>query len=431
MENKKYNWKKALGIILLFVTPLAISAQQTLTLNDCFDLVSKTHPLTKQSDLFEQQRLLDIAVLQKGKLPKLDVNAQASYQSDVTSLPIQLTNITVEPANKDQYRATLEMNQLIYNGGIIDATTKIKENNSKIAQQQLDVNLYYLKSKINSMYLSILLLQENQSLLNAKRKQLKARIEEVKAGVKFGALLVTSEQVLNAELLNLKQQYIKLSYSKAALVKQLSLLIGKNIPEAVILERPTSFVTNANSKRPELLLFNLQKEQIDFSKELLSKSTLPKLNAFAQGGYGNPGLNMLENSFNTFYMAGLKLNWNIFDWNKNKTEKKSLELNKEIINTQQETFQLNNNIELVNLQSEIDKIEAIILMDNEIISLRKKVLKTAESQLKNGVITSSAYVTEFTNLYESQNQKNIHETQLLLNKIQYQITKGSYSKNIF
>lgn len=429
MINKKINWKKTMGLIFILVMPLAISAQQTLTLNECFDLVSKSHPLTKQSSLFEQQSQLDIAVLQKGKLPKLDLNAQASYQSDVVSLPIQLPTITVEPANKDQYRASIDVNQLIYNGGMIDATSKVKEINSKISQQQVSVNLYDLKSKVNSMYLSILLLQENQSLLNAKSEQLKARIEEVKAGVRFGTLLVSSEQVLNAELLKLKQQFTELSYSKEAMIEQLSLLIGKQITKDVNLEHPYALISVSDSRRPELQLFDLQKEQIDFSKELLSKSTLPKLNAFAQGGYGNPGLNMLDNSFDTFYMAGLRLNWNVFDWNKNKTEKKSLELNKDLINTQKETFELYNNIELVNLQSEIDKIEALVLMDNEIISLREEVLKTAESQLKNGVITSSIYVTEFTNLYESQSLKNVHETQLLLNKIQYQITKGTYNKN--
>ena len=164
---------------------------------------------------------------------------------------------------------------------------------------------------------------------------------------------------------------------------------------------------------------------------MISKSKLPKINAFAQGGYGNPGLNMLDNSFNTFYMVGLKLNWNVFDWNKAKAEKQSLEINKDLINTQKETFKLNNNIELVNLQSEIEKIETLISTDNEIITLREGILKTAESQLKNGVITSSTYIIEFTNLYESKTSLNLHQTQLLLNKIQFQITKGSYNKNRF
>ncbi|MGB5436812.1 MAG: TolC family protein [Maribacter sp.] len=416
-------------LLFLLFLPLTLLAQQSITLDECFDLVSKNYPLARQSVLLENQVQLDMEALKKGKLPQLDVNAQATYQSDVTSLPLQLPNVTVEPPNKDQYRATLDVNQLIDNGGLIDATSKVKEATSKVNQQQVDVNLYGLKSQVNSMYLSVLLLQENQALLNAKEEQLKARVEEVKAGVQYGALLISSEQALVAELLKIKQQAAELNYNKSALIQRLSLLIGKELSQTTNLVRPDIFIADTRSNRPELLLFDLQKEQIDFSSKLISKSNLPKINAFVQGGYGNPGLNMLDNSFNTFYMTGLKLNWNVFDWNKTKTEKKSLEINKDIVNTQRETFELNNNMELVNLQSEIDKIEALIATDNEIIVLREDILKTAESQLKNGVITSSAYITEFTNLYEAKNQLNLHETQLLLNKIQHQITNGTYTKN--
>ena len=429
MEKTKIMAAFQKTLLLLLFLPMTLLAQQSITLGECFDLVSKNYPLARQSVLLENQVQLDMEALKKGKLPQLNVNAQATYQSDVTSLPLQLPNVTLEPPNKDQYRATLDVNQLIYNGGLIDATSKVKAATSKVNQQQVDVNLYGLKSQVNSMYLSVLLLQENQALLNAKEEQLKARVDEVKAGVQYGALLISSEQALLAELLKIKQQVAELNYNKSALIQRLSLLIGKELSQTANLVRPEIFIAETTSNRPELMLFDLQKEQIDFSSKLISKSNLPKINAFVQGGYGNPGLNMLDNSFNTFYMTGLKLNWNVFDWNKAKTEKESLEINKDIINTQKETFELNNNVELVNLQSEIDKIEALITTDNEIIVLREDILKTAESQLKNGVITSSAYITEFTNLYEAKNQLNLHETQLLLNKIQYQITKGTYNKN--
>lgn len=422
-------FKKFNLLLLLLSLPFTVLCQETITLEECFDLTAQNYPLAQQADYLGEQSRLDVTTINKGKLPKLDINAQATYQSDVTTLPIQIPNVIVEPPNKDQYRATLDANQLIYNGGLIEAKSKAKEATTKVNQQQVNVTLYGLKNQVNSMYLSILLLQENQALLNAKEKQLSARIQETKAGVKYGSMLASSELSLQAELLKIKQQFTELNYNKSALLKRLSLLIGKELSPEVNLVRPEVFLSEAESKRPELRLFDLQKEQIDFSAELISKSNLPKLNAFAQGGYGNPGLNMLDNSFKTFYMAGLKLNWSVFDWNKTKTEKRSMEINKEIINSQKETFELNNNLDLVNLQSEIEKIEALLLLDDKIIALRETVLKTAESQLKNGTITASAYITEFTNLYESQSQKNLHGTQLLLNKIQYRITKGTYTKN--
>ncbi len=421
--------KYGILILSLWFIPFPMLAQQTITLDECFDLATKNYPLAQQSTLFHNQSQLDIEAINTGKLPQLDINAQASYQSDVTSLPIQLPNATVEPPNKDQYRVTLDINQLIYNGGLTDATSHVHEATSKINQQQVEVTLYELKNQVNQLFLSILLLQENRDLLLAKEKQLKARLEEVKAGVKYGALLASAEQALVAELLSIKQQFIELDFNRSALIKRLSLVIGKELSADVNLVRPEIFLSDRDSNRPETLLFDLQKEKVDYASKLVSKSKLPRIYVFAQGGYGNPGLNMLDNSFNAFYMTGLKLNWNLFDWNASKFEKQSLEINKQIIDSQQETFDLNNNLSLVNLQSEIDKMEVLISTDNEIISLREEIVKTAESQFKNGLLLASAYITEFTNLYESKSQLNVHKTQLLLNQIQYQITKGTYSKN--
>lgn len=420
---------KRLFLILIFTIPFGSVGQQTLRLEECFELVAENYPLAKQTGLLENQVQLDVEALRTGYLPKLDLNAQATYQSDVTSLPIQIPNVTVEPPNKDQYRATLDVNQMIYNGGLIHASSKVKEANSKVSQQQLEVSLYGLKSQVNSIYLSVLLLQENQALLQAKETQLKARMEDIKAGVKYGTVLASSEKTLEAELLQLRQQFTELRYNRLDLLQRLSLLIDRELSPNTNLERPAVFMSETQSQRPEIQLFDLQKEQIDFSSKLISKANLPKLNAFAQGGYGNPGLNMLDNSFKTFYMAGLKLNMNIFDWNKTKTEKQSLEINKKIIDNQKETFELNINMELVKLKSEIDKINDLILTDRDIIALREDIMKTAESQLNNGVITASAYITEFTNLYEARSNLNLHETQLILHKVQYEITKGSYYNN--
>lgn len=422
---------KRLFSIWAFIIPIMSVAQEHLTLERCFDLVSKNYPLAKQTALLEHQSQLDIQVLKKGKLPQLDLHAQASYQSDVTMLPIQIPNAMVTPPNKDQYRATLDVNQIIYNGGLIDASSKLQEVRSKVDRQQVEVNLYALKNQVTQLYVSILLLQENRDLLMAKDEQINARIQEVKAGVTYGTLLPSSEQTLEAERLRIQQQFAVLSYNRSDLIQRLSQLIGKELTPETQLGEPSVFVSEPVSKRPELQLFDLQKEQIDQSSELISRANLPQLSAFAQGGYGNPGLNMLDNSFDTFYMAGLRLKWNLFDWDKSKAEKQSLEINKDLVNVQKETFELNNRMELSTLQSEIDKIRTLITTDHEIITLREDILKTSESLLRNGVITASAYITEFTNLYEAKNDLNLHKIQLLQNQIQYAITKGSYNNHNF
>jgi outer membrane protein TolC len=415
--------KNYIKIAFLLVVSFS-NAQQTLSLENCYDLVNKNYPLAKQTELLQQKSVFEIESFNKGKLPKIDLNGQATYQSAVTGLPISLPNVT--PLNKDQYRATLDVNQLLYNGGMIDANSKLKESQTKTQQQQVAVNLYQIKTKINQLYFSVLLVQERKAILLLKQEQLNAKIKEVKSGVKFGAILPASEKVLEAENLKIKQQLIEIQFDKKRFLENLATLTFSTIDENTILEEP--IFLNENSKdtnRPELKLFDLQNEQIEVSKEVISKNNLPKINAFGQAGYGNPGLNMLDNSFQTFYMVGLKANWNVFDWNKSKTEKQALSISSAIISTEKETFLLNNNLQLQEMENEISKTESVLKTDLDIIDLREYVVKSADAQLKNGVITSSEYLVELTNLYESKTNQKLHAIQLALAKANYQVTKGN------
>ncbi|WP_456460637.1 TolC family protein [Lutibacter sp.] len=417
--------KKLSTLIVIFIA-LNSFGQEKLSLDECYSLVNKNYPLAKQNEMLVRQNTLDKEIIKTGKLPKLDFDAQVTYQSDVIELPITIPGVTIDSPNKDQYKTTISVNQLVYDGGLINAATKVKEATLKTKQKNIEVNLYQLKKEINQLYFSIILLQEKRALLDAKKAQLESKLKEVRAGIEFGTLLPTSDKVLEAELLKINQQYTEIDQNKISLIKTLSSVIGENISANILLDTPIILANkDTEINRPELDLFQLQKEQINASEKLIAKKNSPKLMGFATGGYGNPGLNMLDNAFQTYYVVGLKLNWNIFDWNARKKEQKSLKINKEIIDNQQEIFKLNTNIELDQQQTEIAKISSFIKSDETIIELREKILKSAESQLKNGVITSSAYITELTNLYEAENNLSTHKIELQLAKANYKITKGN------
>ena len=414
---------KKVVFILIVTISLSAFAQQKVTLNDCYNLVEINYPLVKQHQLLAQQNQIDKKIITNSKLPQFNIDAQATYQSDVVEVPIPNSNI--ESLNKDQYRATFSVNQLIYNGGLTNAALKVKLGQLKTKQKQLDANIYQLKTQINQLYFSILLTQETYKLLEAKKRQLQSKLKEVKSGIKYGVLLPASDSVLEAELLKIKQQFIEVESRKSSLIETLSSLIGQSLSSLTEFEVPlikTQLQTEIN--RPELDLFQFKKEEINNQEMLISKQNAPKLNGFATGGYGNPGLNMLDNSFQPFYTVGVKLHWNVFDWNTNKRKQETVAINKDIIENEAEIFKLNTNIELNKQQQEIQKISAFINSDLEIITLREKVLKTIDSQLKNGVITSSTYITEFTNLFEAENTLLKHRIQIQLAKANYNIIKG-------
>ena len=417
---------KKLIFIFLGIAPLLASAQQTITLEECYSLAEKNYPLGKQTRLLKDKTDSEIRIIEKEKLPKLDLNAQATYQSDVIEFPFQLPNADFEPPNKDQYRATLDANQLIYGGGSIAANTRLKIAQLETQQQQVRVNLYTLKSRINQIYFSILLFQEQEKLLNSKMDLLDSRQKEVTTAVKYGAVLPSSEQILSAEKLKLQQQMVQTNFDRKKALSNLSLLLNETLSEDVILSDADDLESDdSDNRRPELELFELQKNQLESSKEVISIARLPKLFGFAQAGYGNPGLNMLDNSFQEFYMVGLKMNWNIFDWGKLKEQKKSIDISEEIVSIEKETFLLNNEIQIKEAESDIAKFERILEKDAEIILLREEILKATTSQLQNGAITSSEYITELNNLYEAKIDGQLRRIQQALAKANYNVIKGN------
>mgnify|MGYP003616536872 FL=1 len=410
--------------ILLSLFSIPFWAQEKITLEKCYELVEKNYPLAKQNQLLQSQSELQTNILEKEKLPKIALNAQATYQSEVTQVPFSMPNATIEPLNKDQYRATLDVNQLLYNGGAIKAQTQLKASQIKPQQKLVDINLYQLKNLVNQYYFGLLLGQEKEELLLTKRKLLQEKSKEIQVAVKFGAVLPASEQVIEAEIIKINQQVNDVKYDQLKLWQHLEELSGTAFNTNAKLAIPENFSSINDVNRPELELFELQKQQIEASQKVIATSNAPKLNAFLQGGYGNPALNMLNNSFETFYMTGIKLNWTLFDWNKTKKEKEVLEISKLIVASEKETFEVNQKRQLQEINFEIGKMETQLKSDKEIIQLREKIVRSAEAQMKNGVITSSDYLNEVTQLFESKITEKTHQIQLQLAKANHQIIKG-------
>ena len=410
--------------ILLSLFSIPFWAQEKITLEKCYELVEKNYPLAKQNQLLQSQSELQTNILEKEKLPKIALNAQATYQSEVTQVPFSMPNATIEPLNKDQYRATLDVNQLLYNGGAIKAQTQLKASQIKTQQKLVDINLYQLKNLVNQYYFGLLLGQEKEELLLTKRKLLQEKSKEIQVAVKFGAVLPASEQVIEAEIIKINQQLNDVKYDQLKLWQHLEELSGTAFNTNAKLAIPENFSSINDVNRPELELFELQKQQIEASQKVIATSNAPKLNAFLQGGYGNPALNMLNISFETFYMTGIKLNWTLFDWNKTKKEKEVLEISKQIVASEKETFEVNQKRQLQEINFEIGKMETQLKSDKEIIQLREKIVRSAEAQMKNGVITSSDYLNEVTQLFESKITEKTHQIQLQLAKANHQIIKG-------
>jgi outer membrane protein TolC len=168
----------------------------------------------------------------------------------------------------------------------------------------------------------------------------------------------------------------------------------------------------------------MQKIKLDASGNLLKSQRLPVAFTFARAGYGNPGLNMLNDEFDSYYIIGAGVKWNIFDWNSNNRERQIMEINKQMIETQRANYNKNISIVRENIENEIVKLENLLLTDNQIIEIRKQIKESSFSQFENGVINSTEYLAELNAEKQALINYEIHKLQLIQAKLNYLFLYG-------
>ncbi len=411
---------------LLFIIQYSVQAQEPLALQKAYDLAQRNYPLVKQRQLIRQASAFTVDNLGKGFLPQLSLNAQATYQSEVTQVKIPVPGFAVDPLNKDQYKILADVNQLIYDGGVIKQQKSIQQLNEETEQQKVEVELYKLKERINQLFLGVLFLDEQLKQVDLIKADLNNGIKKVEAQVNNGVAFRSNLNVLKAELLKAEQRIIELRSTRKGFMDVLGLFLGQSLPEDQQLEKPVvnAVPVDVEIQRPEMKLFSAQEKLLGGQFSLIDAKNRPKASLFFQGGYGRPGLNFLNNEFDLFYTTGVRLNWSFGGLYLQKREKKIIELSQKIINNQKDVFLLNTHTQLKQQQSEIDKMVKLISTDREIIGLRISVKEAAKAQLENGVITANDYLREVNAEDQARQSLILHEVQLLQARINYQTVLG-------
>jgi len=418
------NKYKILPGVFLVLFSAVLHAQTIPDIGKCYDLAQKNFPLVKQTDLIMQPAEYSIKNISRGYLPQVTITGQASYQSDVTGLPVNLPN--VQEMSKDQYKFYAEVIQVVYGGGVIPQQQKIQKANAEVEQQKIEVELYKLKDRINQLYFGILLIDGQLEQIELFSKDINNGLEKVNAGIANGVALKKNADALKAELLKANEKKIELHAARKAYLIALGLFINQPLDENAKLEQPgipETFVSMIN--RPEIKLFETQNRYVDVQSKIIIRKNLPKIGLFAQAGYGRPALNMLNDKFDTYYIAGARLNWALSGLYTMKNERRLLDVNRKMIDVQKEIFLFNTNVVLSQQNVELEKLRELIKVDDQIISLRAEIKNTAKSQLENGVITTNDYLLEVNAEDQARQNLLLHQVQLLMAGYNYKTTTGN------
>lgn len=406
---------------------LPAQTTQPLTLEEAYQLSRSNYPAIRQLDLVAKTSGINIDNLRKGYLPQISFLAQASYQSAVTEIKVPVPGFSVDPLSKDQYKIVADINQVIYDGGVIREQKNQQELNAKVEQQKIEVDLFKIRERINQLFLGTLYLDEQLKQVGLVREDLQNGIRKVEAQVANGVAFRSNLDLLQAELLKTDQRAIEIRSTRTGFMQALGLFIHQSLPADQPLSMPESISLSADNNivRPELQLLNAQDQLLGSQVKLIQSKNIPRASLFAQGGYAKPGLNFLRNQFDFYYIGGIRLSWNIGGLYTSKKDRQLVDINRQIVGIQKETFLLNTNAALVQQQAEIDKLQQLIQSDAAIIQLRVRVKDAAKAQLENGVITANDYLREVNAEDQARQSQIAHQIQFLQAKINYKYILGN------
>ncbi|HZV68729.1 MAG TPA: TolC family protein [Saprospiraceae bacterium] len=404
-----------------------VSAQgpTSITLEECYSLATDNYPLIRQKEILTRIKDFNLENAGKGLLPQVIFNAQATYQSEVTQIPFEFPGLEISSLSKDQYKAYVDINQPLTEGRLVRQQKQLIEAKTVIEEKKLEADLYTLKERINQVYFGILLIKEQIKQVALLKKDIQSGITTTNTAIANGIALKSSADILKAEFLKSEQRTIELNAGLNGYIQMLELLIHKPLDISTEFQTPSAKSVVSNISRPELKLFDAQKESFELQSKMISTRKIPKLGLFLQAGYGKPGFNFLANKFDFYYIGGIRFIWPLASLYTSRNDRQLLVQSQDMIEVQKETFLFNTNLSLSRQESEITKYEELIEIDHQIIDLYENTIHSYTAQLENGTITSTEYLTHVNTVDVARQNLVLHQAQLLLAQYTYNTTSGN------
>ena len=408
---------KTITLFLALVSYAPCFAQ--LSIEACYEKARANYPLIKQYGLIEKTKEYNLSNAAKGYLPQVTFSAQATYQSDVTEIPIDLdaiglTGVKIPSVSQDQYKMELALSQTLWDGGAIRSERKTLRTQAEVDQRDMDVNMYTINERVNQLYFGVLLAEAQLEQNKVLQAELRRNCEQVSSYIKNGIAQQSDLDAIRVDLLKAKQTEAQFEHTKRAYREMLSRLIGEEIGEETRLVKPEAVrpLTKENN-RPELELYQAQIRNLWAQDSRITAGMMPKLGLFVTGGYGKPGLDMFEDNFKAYYLAGVRLSWNLGSLYTRKNDRRKIQTGICSIETQRETFLFNTSLDVAQRNATIDKYIDQLKYDDEIIALRGSVKRASEAKMANGTLSGTDLTRDIHAEQSAIQDKILHEMELL------------------
>lgn len=394
------------------------AAHAQTTLDECIGWAYDNYPQIKEMSLIEMTKGIDLKNAAYAWLPHLNISGKATWQSEVVEMPMDIPGMDINNPH-DQYGLTAEFTQQIWDGGTSRSQKELAEAGAEVKKTQLETNLWSIRSRVQNVFLGIILIDKQLELNRLLRESLERSSEEVKSRMEAGVALPSDLDQVRVNILSCLQQRASLDADRKSYVKILGLLTGRDMTdvELAVPQDAVNYVDDGArdfETRPEMAFYTAQLKQNEFQRRQLNTLISPKLNLSLQGGYGRPGMNMLSGDFSGYFVAGLKLQWNIGALYTRGLDKRKVNADAQKIDLTRKSFILNSSVEAEQKNNAILKARDVLEKDSEIIGLRQRIRASGENQYREGTIKMNDYLSMLDEEYKAKANESMHEVQLMM-----------------
>lgn len=394
------------------------AAHAQTTLDECIGWAYDNYPQIKEMSLIEMTKGIDLKNAAYAWLPHLNISGKATWQSEVVEMPMDIPGMDINIPH-DQYGLTAEFTQQIWDGGTSRSQKELAEAGAEVKKTQLETNLWSIRSRVQNVFLGIILIDKQLELNRLLRESLKRSSEEVKSRMEAGVALPSDLDQVSVNILSCLQQRASLDADRKSYVRILGLLTGRDMTdvELAVPQDAVNYVDDGArdfETRPEMAFYTAQLKQNEFQRRQLNTLISPKLNLSLQGGYGRPGMNMLSGDFSGYFVAGLKLQWNIGALYTRGLDKRKVNADAQKIDLTRKSFILNSSVEAEQKNNAILKARDVLEKDSEIIGLRQRIRASGENQYREGTIKMNDYLSMLDEEYKAKANESMHEVQLMM-----------------
>jgi outer membrane protein TolC len=386
-------------------------------------------PRRAQIELLASQSALRLQNLNAEMLPAFSVDGLAQYQSDVAKINVTLPGVNLPNPKNDTYDARIGAQQRLYDPSI---RPRQAIERAQLAESQARVRsaMYSLNESASSAFFVALRAQFQIDEIENTIKDLEAQLQVASSRIKAGAALPSEANALRAEIMRRRQNVSEQQAARAAAIAILSDITGKTIDRETILSMPsasdslTRAAVASIRARPEYEQFARTRDVLEANARARSAQDKPRISAFGRLGYGRPGLNPLNDRFDTYWLSGVQLQWTPWSWGSSARDRQVAELQRQIVTTEEQAFTQQIERAIEQDVTSIERLERALAEDDEIIALRESILSETRSRYRESVITSAEYVDRQTDVLSARVARALHRVELAQARVHLRTTLG-------